>query len=82
MDNKQDLLRKYRKNVELVNYNQIEMLSEDEIPAKWLNVVKEKDERKKIEKALEIWENFVSVDLRNTIFLFKRKLVKCRVNKK
>ncbi|BCC71500.1 hypothetical protein BCJMU51_3190 [Bacillus cereus] len=69
MDNKQDLLRKYRKNVELVNYNQIEMLSEDEIPAKWLNVVKEKDERKKIEKALEIWENFVSVDLRNTIFI-------------
>ncbi|WP_157418639.1 SMI1/KNR4 family protein [Bacillus cereus] len=75
MDNKQDLLRKYRKNVELVNYNQIEMLSEDEIPAKWLNVVKEKDERKKIEKALEIWENFVSVDLRNTIFYLKENLL-------
>lgn len=75
MEDKLQLLKKYRKNVKLVNSDEIDDLTSGEISINWLNAIKEKDNRKKVYKALEIWKEFVAIDLRNTISYLQENLI-------
>ncbi|WP_071460597.1 SMI1/KNR4 family protein [Bacillus massilinigeriensis] len=75
MNNKQDVLRKYRKQVVLVDNNQVALLEDGALPANWLSILKEKDDRKRVEKTLGLWGDFVSIDLRNTISYLRENLL-------
>lgn len=75
MEDKQFILRKYRKNVEVVNYDDIILLGTDEIPPNWLKIAKEVDTGQRVVKTLNLWENFVSNELRNTISYLKENLI-------
>lgn len=75
MEDKLQFLEKYRKDVELIYTDEINTLTTDDLTSNWLNVLKEKDSRTKVEKTLKIWKEFVSIDLRNTISYLDENLI-------
>lgn len=75
MEDKLQFLKKFRKYVELVSADEINNLTTAEITINWLNAIKEKDSKTKVEKTIEIWKEFVSIDLRNTISYLEENLL-------
>lgn len=65
MENKLDFLRKYKKNVQLISFNQINELDSEAIPSTWFSLFKEADVNVRIEIILSIWKKYVGMELRN-----------------
>ncbi|URZ08858.1 SMI1/KNR4 family protein [Clostridium felsineum] len=64
MKEKVQFLRRYHKNIQLLNWDEIDTKL---IPSEWLKVFKEKDTKERIKNILSIWEKSCGVELRNTI---------------
>ncbi|WP_342472608.1 SMI1/KNR4 family protein [Metasolibacillus sp. FSL H7-0170] len=66
MEQKLDFLRKYKRNVQFLSYDEINQL-DLEIPDFWKEIFLEKNLKKRINNILLIWKEHIGVELRNTI---------------
>ncbi|GEA29398.1 hypothetical protein [Clostridium diolis] len=67
MDEKLNYLKKYNKNINILNINEIDKIKLGVIPDEWYKIFKEKDVKKRIDLLLNIWKKYISIQLRNTI---------------
>ncbi|KZE12665.1 MULTISPECIES: hypothetical protein [Priestia] len=68
-------LRQYRKEVELVHFDKIKSIREDEIPSQWLEIVREEDKDIRVRKTLAIWKSLFNKELSNTILYLSENLL-------
>ncbi|HCQ89884.1 MAG TPA: SMI1/KNR4 family protein, partial [Clostridium sp.] len=72
MENKLEFLRKYHKNIQLVNIKEIDVKL---IPSDWYRAFMEKDIKYRIKNILSIWEKYSCIELRNTISYLYENIV-------
>lgn len=74
INNKLEFLNSYNKEVKIIETNELELYLEY-IPQRWIYVFKENNMNKRIEKALNIWKEFVFEELKNTIDYLENNLL-------
>lgn len=79
MEEKLSYLRKYNKNINILNINEVIKIEKDRIPDKWYTIFQEIDVKQKINLLLSTWEKFVSFELRNTISYLSEYLVNVEI---
>ncbi|MGC4378116.1 SMI1/KNR4 family protein [Fictibacillus sp. Mic-4] len=67
-------LNQYRKNVKLIPQEELVNLEIDTIPTYWIDVLKEKDQTKKLKQVVELWKSISGDELRNTISYLSENL--------
>jgi hypothetical protein len=72
MENKLEFLRKYHRNIRLINIKEI---NSKLIPSEWHMAFMEKDIKCRIKKILSIWEKYSGIELRNTISYLYENIV-------
>lgn len=72
MENKLQSLTKYRRNVALVDFNEIDI---NTIPKNWLNILKTSKSNNQLKKVIDLWRSISGVELRNTISYLSENLV-------
>ncbi|WP_026677440.1 SMI1/KNR4 family protein [Fictibacillus gelatini] len=74
MVDKLTFLNQYRKNVKLIPQEELVNLEIDTIPTYWIDVLKEKDQTKKLKQVVELWKSISGDELRNTISYLSENL--------
>lgn len=67
MEEKLNYLRKYNKNISILNFNEVNEIQPNMIPDEWHIIFKEENHKKRIDLMLAMWKKYVTVELRNTI---------------
>ena len=68
------VLRKYKRNAQLISCHGINKLDCEKIPNSWYELFQEENVDKRVESILSIWKEQVGVELRNTISYLSRHL--------
>lgn len=71
---KLNYLRKYNKNINILNISEVSEIEVGVIPNEWFEIFKENDIKKRIELVLGIWKKYVAFELRNTISYLNKYL--------
>ncbi|MBO1580113.1 SMI1/KNR4 family protein [Bacillus sp. XF8] len=74
MNNKLEYLRKYEKNIEIVDFSTLGNNTLN-IPEQWLAILEEENQSLKIDKLITLWNSVCAFELRNTIEYFKNNLI-------
>ncbi|EOP11382.1 hypothetical protein [Bacillus sp. WC2507] len=75
MGEKLSFLKKYKKNIRIIPYHEINKLGCSEIPSSWFELFQEENTSKRVEAILKVWEKQAGAELRNTISYLSMHLV-------
>ncbi|WP_210364506.1 SMI1/KNR4 family protein [Bacillus sp. REN3] len=72
---KLSFLKQYRKSIEFVSNKGLLNIEKENMPDKWLEIFKEEDTTRKIEKLIALWNSVCQKELSNTISYLKENLL-------
>jgi len=82
MDSKIEFLKEFNQEVEIITSDEINNIDSTAIPSSWGEIFRENDTKKRIDSLLNIWEQYVGKELRNTISYLSEFLVNVELLKK
>ncbi|WP_458415042.1 SMI1/KNR4 family protein [Schinkia sp. CFF1] len=79
MEEKLTYLKKYNKNVRILTVDEISILDCNVLPIEWKKIFYNEDIKVKIDLLLNLWEENVGTELRNTISYLKGHLINIEI---
>ncbi|NMD71594.1 SMI1/KNR4 family protein [Bacillus sp. DNRA2] len=73
------VLKQYRKRIEIVSNENILKIEKEDIPEKWLEILKETDMSRKKDKLIILWNSVCEKELSNTISYLNENLLDCEL---
>lgn len=76
MSDKEEFIRRFDSSAKIVLLNELDEVEKKKIPEKWIKVFEQKDNNSRINSLLQIWEEYVPIELGHTIAYLQENL-KC-----